>query len=150
MMINPSQLEGNAYRKFGSDNVNINQEHKESLVLNKSVIELPARNSNYNCAILAYDLQYGNTYVIRFDDVEFTKGESSGVALFLYDTVIQEPIATKIFDVEYCRQNGGFEWIFNIPNDGENNLQLLLYSGLWKATSGIGSIYINVYLIRLN
>ena len=111
---------------------------------------MPAKDNNYNYAIVADNLQYGKTYAIRFNDVDFMQGESNGVTVSLYNPVEQTIFATRIFDVEYCRQNGRFEWIFNTPASGHGDLQLLLYSGLWRATAGVSSIYTNISLSRLD
>lgn len=150
MMINPSQFGGKAYHDFGVANVNINKIFEEKLILNESEIKLPAKDNNYNYAIVADNLQYGKTYAIRFNDVDFMQGESNGVTVSLYNPVEQTIFATRIFDVEYCRQNGRFEWIFNTPASGHGDLQLLLYSGLWRATAGVSSIYTNISLSRLD
>jgi len=148
IMINPSQFEGRAYTDFGSAKINKNL--NESLVWQQQQLELPVSDSNYNYKVIANNLQYDKTYAIRFDDIVFTQGESNGVTVTLYDPVTQTVIASRIFDVNYCINNGGFEWFFSTPAAGDNDLQLLLYSGLWRATSGIGTIYYNVNLSVLD
>lgn len=147
MLINPSSFANKAYASFGVDGgKDAGKDRAEHLILEEQKVELAPKDHNYNYAVLASGLQYGKTYTLSFADVVFTQGRSEGVTASLYDPVSKTILASRILDIEFCRKEGGFEWTFNTPPSGNNDLQVLLYSGIWRGTAGIGTVYRDVSL----
>lgn len=150
MMVNPSVFAGKQYADFGVTQAADRDEKlaEPSVKLSKDVVEIKAQKSQYNRAALSYDLQYGRRYTLCFDDVEFLEGSSQGLSAYLYDPIAKRTICSEVFDIDYCRKTGKFEWTFDAPSKGQNQLQVLLYSGLAGNTNGIHIKYLNVTLIE--
>lgn len=148
MMIYPGSFGWEVLTDFGMEaaiekrNVNC----QENIVMEAQTVQVDAEDSDYNRTTIASGLEYNKTYIIRFEDISFTQGESGGVTVALYNADTKTIIASRTVDVEYCKKTGGFEWAFNTPAAGDGNLHLLLYSGMWGSTAGIAATYRSVQL----
>jgi len=143
VMLNPSVFSEPSYSDFDVEEAVKEQREivEERVVIEQCDIEIMAKDAQFNYIVLASELEYGKRYTLQFDNIDFLTGSSSSVASLLYDPIRKVAVDCGIFDVEYCRKYGGFTWTFNMPKEGSNSLQLLLYSGLPGATSGIASVY---------
>ena len=70
-------------------------------------------------------LKPGQAYVLTFEDVEL---DGSAAMVVLYDDGGQL-VDSAIFDIEYCRENGGFSALLNVPDGAGREFELHFYSG---------------------
>ena len=119
-----------------------------SLITTKDFITLPAEEDTFNSIVLAEGLEPNTEYIINFDDVIVLEGETDGVGISLYDPVKKEVISSQYFDIEYCRENGGFQCIFHAPNQNPDRLLILLYAGIPSRCENISVQYEEVALYR--
>ena len=91
---------------------------------------------------ISIELAPGQAYVLTFDDVEL---EGSAATVALYDSYGKR-IDSAIFDVEYCRENGGFSALFCVPGSAGENLELRFHAGTDDAASDGSATYRSVRL----
>ena len=91
-------------------------------------------------------LERGQSYILRFDGIEFAGEASDGAAVGLYDPAADKSIHIATFDVEYSRENGDFAWYFTVPEDAGENLELRFCAGLPQNPAPGGVTYRGVRL----
>lgn len=143
LMINPSVFGTSAYRKYGVEAMG-EEKGYETVLESRDILIEPSDSSQYHYYYL--DAEYGKKYKISFDDVEFLQGNSDGMVVSLYNQTTKTILATSVFDVEYCRATGEFEWIVETPKSGLDRLWLIFYAGVPGKTKNIGVVYKNVSL----
>lgn len=139
MMVNPSLLGTKQYSELGTAGEGENPVKQPSVVLMDNS-DIHNQNAYHTIAV-----DSGKTYRICFDDVQFKNGGSDGVMVGLYNRTANKTIYSRVYDVEYCRNYGGFEWIFETPA-GSDEIELLLYAGLPGETKGNEVTYMGVTL----
>jgi len=113
-------------------------------VLNEKEIYLEPMDVSYN--FVGRPVEYGKKYILTFNDVNFTTGGADGVTTALYNMTTKSYLAIKVYDIAYCRENGGFQWVFRTPESGSDDLQLLFYAGTHNHNQNNGVVYQNVEL----
>ena len=95
--------------------------------------------------ILPLALERGQSYLLRFDGIEFTAGAAGGTIVGLFEAGAANPLVTGAFDLEYGRENG-FEWFFTVPDDAGENLELRFCAGIPEISDECAAIYRGVQL----
>ena len=95
--------------------------------------------SQYNYAVIGSGLGLGKRYTFHSDRIDFLEGSAAaeGVTVALYNSDRGTLISGRIFDVAYCNEKGGFTWHFDVPEQEEGQIQLLLYAGMPGQTQGV-------------
>lgn len=97
-------------------------------------------------ASLPVSLAAGRTYTLEFEDVQFSSGGSQAAAVALFDEENSVLIDSAVFDIEYCRNHGGFLWRFTVPPDAQGGLDLRFCAGLPENMLDNSAVYRNVRL----
>lgn len=147
VMMNPSVFGVSDYMSFGVDEALKAKEPELTATwkTSKDVKIEPSDNAYKQDSSIT--VKTGKTYTIRFKDVEFTDGTAEGVVISLYNTTTKTILDSGIFDLEYVRENGEFEWVFTTPK-GSDKLCLRLYAGVPGETAGNGVVYKEVELFE--
>lgn len=147
VMISADMLGPAGYTDFGSAATAAWEDAlgEPRVVVEEDAIELPASESQYNFAVVADDLAYGKRYTLRFDGVERLEGDPASVGALLYNASTSSAIDYGVIDLEYGVEHG-CSWSFFTPDEGGDQLQLLLYSGMPGETAGIHLRYSGVTL----
>jgi len=150
MLINPSQFGSQKYYDFGEEEFlqRIEKGRGEQSVLNNEDIHLEPKDASYN--FVRTPLEYGKEYMLTFDDVDFTAGGTDGVTTALYNETTDALLAIKVYDIAYCQEKGGFQWVFRTPESGSDQLQLLFYAGTHNHNQNNGVTYAGVSLNAIN
>lgn len=143
MLTNPSMFGTTAYRKFGIEEVEEKKTYT-SVFKEQNILVEPSDSSQYHYYHL--DVDYGKKYKLSFEDVEVLQGDAAGVVVSLYNQTKKTILSTAVFDVEYCRETDGFEWIVETPDSGTDRLWLIFYAGLPGNTKNVSVVYKNVAL----
>ena len=147
-MANPSQIPVAAFYDMGVEEAMQGELEEKQVVAQIPTMEHPPKENNkWNFQEVATGLKYDTTYLLEFDDVTITHGDTKAVNVSLLDG--EKRLYSGIFDVEYCRENGGFRWYVKTPESGEDALWICLYSGLAGQTQGIGTTYTGIRLTEL-
>lgn len=141
MLLNPSMFGTAAYRKFG-----VAEEEPEFEVIQPATDILVEVSESNQYHYTSLDAAYGKQYKITFDDVEFLQGSAEGVVVSLYNQTKKTILSSAVFDLEYCRREGGFELLIETPKSGEDTLWLIFYAGLPGHTKDISVLYKNVVI----
>lgn len=88
----------------------------------------------------------GRTYILQFDDVEFSVDMPDGAAIALFATETGTQISATVFDIEYCREYSNFSWFFTVPESTGTNLELRFYAGLPDNPTNGATVYRGVHL----
>jgi len=146
MLINPTQFGSEKYYDVGLEDFLQSMEEKEEpqVVLDEQKIALAPKDGSYN--FVGRALEYGKEYTLTFDGVDFTAGGTDGVTTALYNATTKKLLATKVYDIAYCQEKGGFQWVFRTPESGSDVLQLLFYAGTHDHNRNNGVVYQNVEL----
>lgn len=145
MEISPHVIYDARYGDFGVNKI-LEGERRETIyttIMEKDVGVEKRDDWNYNYA--AIPIETNSYYRLKFDDVKVFGEGSPGIAICLYDSTTKTQESSKLFDLEYCREKGKFEWNFKTPQ-AENTLQLLFYAGMPGSTAGNEVVYKNVSL----
>lgn len=78
-------------------------------------------------------LASGETYMLSFDDVELDAPSASIVLLRAGD---HTRVDAAVFDVEYCRENGGFSCLLHVPDGEGEDFELDFSSGTLNTSTG--------------
>lgn len=144
-MVNPSVIGDSKYMSLGVEEALKAKEPTLTSTLKKNITIKPAESQDKQDSSIT--VENGKTYTLCFSDVEFTDGASEGIVVSLYDKTAKKVLYSGVFDLEYEREHGKFEWIFTTPK-GTNSLCLRLYAGVPGATAGNGVIYKDVELLE--
>lgn len=147
MMINPDQYISKGYDSFGAAEAAAWEKNlkKAETVLEKTDVEIAAGENLYSYAVVGETLECGKRYTLRFDDVEWMEGGGASVAALVYNASTDAAVNYGLFDLEYDREKG-YSWSFFTPQEGEEQLRLLLYAGLPGETAGTRLCYKGVSL----
>lgn len=142
--LNPSMIGAEKYQDFGI--VAARQDLSDAIFSSvfRGDVELVAKQGAYHHYGLA--VESGKTYRLSFEDVVFSEGYSESLEVKLYNDTTVRTISPYLFDVEYCSKTGKFEWVFTVPDVGDDAVRLVLYAGMAGETAGIGVTYKNVHL----
>ena len=143
MLLNPSMFGAAPYRKLGT----AEEAPEYSVYLEEQEIVVEASDSN-QYHYTSFDAEYGKQYKISFEDVEFLQGKANGVVVSLYNQTKKTILSSAVFDLEYCRAEGGFDWLVETPDSGEDTLWLIFYAGLPGYTKNISVVYKNVTILE--
>ena len=102
-----------------------------------SAVLEPEDDKKYHFETVYSGIRSGKRYRLTLDSVTVTDGETEGLSLRLYDPVSGDSYDCEMFDLNYCEESGGFEWIFTAPEEADN-LDLLIYAGVSGHTENIG------------
>lgn len=145
-LINPSVYIGTEFLNLGVETLCVGDAHEGICVIENEQVQLKKTSSKNNYKKIY--LEQGKTYVVTFEDVTFEEGISEGVTLSVYNVAAKERICSSMFDVEFCRENKEFRWVFRTPVlESEDEIILQFYAGISNATEGIECTYQNVTLI---
>lgn len=148
--INPSSFAYKQYASMGTDKaVEQGKKVNESIVkeAEKLTLNAPAE-SNYVHNVLVNKANFNTKYKITFDDVEFLAGDSECITVALYNSTTKQFVSNCALDVDYLRQNGGFEWTIVSPEKGNDNLQILIYAGRHGQTGGNSVSFTNLKVVK--
>lgn len=151
MMINPiGGLGSQEYAYYGTE---LEQARQSALtgtrtVLAQGDVVIPMSEDGYASKALDAALEPGKRYTFCCDGVEFPPGSatSDGVMAALYNWDTDCFVTGSFLDVDFVNQTGGFTWRFDVPEQEEGQLQLLLYAGVPGQTQGIELTYRNASL----
>ena len=91
---------------------------------------------------------FNTKYKISFEDVQFLAGNSECITVALYNSTTKQFVSNFALDIDYCRENGGFEWTVVTPEKGTDNLQILIYAGRHGQTVGNNVVFKNVEVVK--
>lgn len=91
-------------------------------------------SERYDYHVIQKDLKEDTAYRMEIDQINSLKGSRECVMFALYDKVSKKVIQQKLFDIEYCNQNGGYSWQFITPDEGNVEYQLVVYPELPGST----------------
>ena len=135
LLINAGNYQNVNY-ELGVENVVFEREYTS--VIETCDLYIEASEAEYNHR--AFDVESGKVYKLDIEDIKVSNlPESTMVAL--YNSTNGEVICARMIDVEYYRQNGGFEWIFDTPDMESAELKLILYAGINGQTQNIEATY---------
>jgi len=146
LMLNRSQFGNSNYTDFGVKSFIESEDYIQEYSQEK--IELKPMDVGWNYTSI--ELEYGKKYLLSCEDIVISKGETDGVVTALYNATTKNLLSINIFDVEYCREKEMFRWVFETPDAGTDNIQLLLYAGVRGQNRNVGTIYQGVTLSSTN
>lgn len=136
MMVSPDVFGSEHYFSFGVEDLE-EQTGKNWIPLDMyKDIEISGDESQYSYYAIPTALEEGEKYKLYFRDVAFSRGTSDGVAACLFNTSENKAVAYTLFDIEFTRPRGNFEWIFAVPENEDSSYELRLYAGIPGATMG--------------
>lgn len=145
--INPSSFAYNQYATFGIDRA-----EKQGLETNESKTEKGnvtiKASDKYAYYTLVNKASFNTKYKISFEDVQFLAGNSECITVALYNSTTKQFVSNFALDIDYCRENGGFEWTVVTPEKGTDNLQILIYAGRHGQTVGNNVVFKNVEVVK--
>ncbi len=144
LMMNPSTIGTGAYLDFGVEEARVLGEKQRYPIWQEDILVEPSETDNFRYK--AVPVAHEKTYTVSFDDVEFLQGEADGVVTALYNRTTKTLMRIGVYDIEYCRNNGNFEWTFSTPASGTDDLVLIFYAGLPGSTKGVSVKYLNTEL----
>lgn len=146
MMINPDQYISRGYDSYGAAE---QAQWEATCGPAETLVEAPeitvaAGESNYAYGVIG-ELEYGKRYTLHFDSAQWRTEGGRAVTGLIYNADTEAAVQYGLFDLEY---NGaeGCTWSFFTPQEGEGQLQLLLYAGLQGETAGAEISFQNVRL----
>lgn len=142
MMLNPRTL-GNwdYFNNLGCQEAEADQSRpkKTGALRAHKEFTLTASNNEYNSLKLAENLRPGRVYALSFTSAEALTGDLTGLMAAVYDTESRRFALRKLWDPAFEEANGGYRWVFRVPESWEGKqLELLLYSGVSGSAQGIG------------
>jgi len=143
MLINPSSISNPVYYQCGFDTFTASEEYTPWI--EEDTVKLEPKDTAWN--YVSFPLEYGKEYILSCEDVEVTNGMTDGVITALYDETGKNLLSINVFDIEYCREQGEFQWHFQTPKEGSNQLKLLFYAGVRGHNANVGTIYRNVKVL---
>jgi len=144
LMMNPSTMGTGAYLDFGAEEARTCGEKQEFPLWQENVTVEASETNNYHYK--AIPVAYGTTYTVSFEDVEFLSGEAAGVVTSLYNRTTKTILCSGVYDIEFCRNEGKFEWTFSTPASGKDDLVLIFYAGMPGNTKNVSVKYKNAAL----
>ncbi len=118
--------------------LDISDYDKSMLILNNENADiLPNYSDDYNYISLYDGLKAGSKYVLECNSIDVLDGCTEAVSIKLYNKDYTEFYDCCMWDLNYCKNNGRYEWTFTTPYDVDN-LKLVIYSGVPGATKGNG------------
>jgi len=105
-------------------------------------LDAPADKNHYLITFTS-DLERNKKYVFTASDVKSLSGGAECVTLALYDVDTGAVISSYAFNLDYCRDNGSFEWTFLTPEKSGGKIRLLLYAGMPSDTGGNSVVFEN-------
>ncbi len=150
MMTNPSMFSSSKYYNFG---ISQGEEHflqtEQTTVASYETFEIiAAENKNYQNRSVAKGLSFNTKYTLKFDSVDFLKGDTQVVTVALYNATEDRVLNTMVFDTTRAASDQSFEWTFVTPQSGSGDLRLLVYCGRHGQTAENRVIYHNLSLYQ--
>jgi len=144
MLLNPSMFGTAAYRRFG-----VAEEEPDYVAIQETADILVEASDSNQYHYTSFEAEYGTKYKITFDDAEFLQGDAEGVVVSLYNQTKKTILSSAVFDLEYYLAEGGFEWLVDTPEAGEDTLWLIFYAGLPGHTKDVSLVYKNVNIWKM-
>lgn len=141
-LIHPNLIIG-TFSDFGVADAQLMDFNARRPVFDSTDIEI---NENTVYAIRSVPLEPGQSYLLQFDDIEFTSGTSHGCALELFDSDASHVLSEATFDIEYSRTHDDFLWFFTVPDDAGENFELRFRAGLPENAKNNAAVYRGVRL----
>lgn len=139
------------YDHVGNPDVMATKHLEKKKVWNKNKLEITAKNNNYRYYSVDHALVPGARYELFIDSVEILEGNPLGICIRLFDFDTSVSLSADAFDLEYnFKEGNGITWVFNVPEDADENVQLLIYAGMPGSTSNTSLSLRNVSLSQLN
>ena len=107
----------------------------------KKDISLAVKGTNYNYNNTLYCIKPGIEYTVRMDSAEITEGSSEKFTCIIFDSTLQQTLATKEIDFGY---NIDFSITCPITADTSHDIRILIYAGISGSTSGKAAEFKNV------
>lgn len=118
------------------------------LLLTVQELTIPAdETKQYVYSRLGAVLKPNTTYTLYFENVQINEGETVGVGARLYDfTVGEKGKALDAALVDISSGSGGYCCILSTPATLEDDVDILLYAGIYGKTAGVGVTYKGIRL----
>ncbi len=96
------------------------------------------KDNTHRYASVQHQFEAGKTYRVFMKGVTVTQGSTNGLGLRLYNMTQKATLMSDCFHIEYQENKGGYEWVFTLPENTEDDIRLLVYAGLPGKTNQIG------------